>query len=195
MAGPVSIFCGLAPMFGTLLTPSGGKLQSASLMRPIAFACDAAMHGERVDPFLGLSIGYNFEFKLTDVRLLTAGMRYRLQPNPAWAKDDSEQTLLRPAVSRAMDPFVTFGASYLNHTAYFLGDDEQTARATVQAAGAVLGGGMDWYLLGETKERDATWKGLVACGELRMLAFPLALGDPAFQAVLMQILIGARYIL
>lgn len=197
MAGTMAaaFFCGLVPMFGTLLTPKGGGLQSASLFRPIALGCEWNSLGEQWDPFVGGAVGYNYDLKLADVRLFHAGARYRLQPNPAWGKPAEEQTFLRPSTARTFDPYVTVAASYLNQTVYFIDESEKLSQAVLQSLGGALGAGVDWYALSDAKNpRGGDWRGTIVSFEARAAALPIALGNPAFQAILVQVFLGARYV-
>lgn len=197
MAGTVAaaFLCGIVPMIGTLLTPKGGGLQSASLLRPIAVGCEWSSLGEQWDPFVGGAVGYNYELKLADVRLFHAGARYRLHPNPAWGKPAEDQTFLRPSTARSFDPYVSLAASYLNETVYFIDDDEALSQAVLQSLGGAIGAGVDWYALSDAKDpRGADWRGTIVSLEARGAVLPIALGNPAFQAVILQIALGARYV-
>jgi hypothetical protein len=194
-AAPAALLCGLSPFFGTLLTPSRGGVLSASLTRPLAFTCEVSQPRERWEPFVSVAIGYNLEFKLADVRLFGAGGRYRLHANPAWGKSADEQIVLRPSTARSFDPYLTAAASYMHHTVYFLNDAEETSQVGIQSVGGAAGAGVDWYALQDaTAQRGGDWKGYLFTAEARLAVLPLALGNPAFQAILGQVVLGAKWI-
>jgi hypothetical protein len=191
----LAVMCALAPAFGTLLTPGGGKLQSASYSRPLSTTCEVALLGESWDATVGVTLGYDLKTSLVDSRLYTIGARRRLYANPAWAKPADEQVVLQHTTTRPFDPYVIAAAGLIDNTIYGLDDAENVSARSIQAFGAVLGGGVDWYLLSDQKSpRGASWRGAVLVGEARLALLPLALRDPAVQAVLAQVLVGGRYV-
>jgi hypothetical protein len=196
MTSSLFVSCAVAPFFGTLATPSGGGIALAGLSRPVSMTCEGGRLNEQWDPFVAFTAGYNLDLNLADTRLVQVGLRRRFQAHPAWSESSSVSSFIVNSTTRKWDLFTTFGASYLNQTAFFLNDFERTSQTDIHSGGVFVGFGADWYVFQKNQSpRGSQWQGALVFSEIRGTLLPLALGNPAFQGVILQLSAGLRYIL